>query len=336
MAKIIYTPWDFRAVVLGAGEHLTISNDTVFNPGTANFGLDCLFKQTAASDTNNLFWKISSDWSPPSVGSGFVFYTTSAGALGFIFNDGGTAVTVASSNGLISNGTYYWARANVNRAGTLGLYLNGVLVASANISSRSAGSWSSTTTPLYICNPGTAGAITASIARVDMGRALAGDWFTQEWDRLRYGYPRSPLDYTATWLFGDSLVDLSGVYTLVYSGSTPTYATGYPSGSLSYTLPFRFDFGHELGFIDADYVQRTIDGTLFSAKGPRKRRYSLSFECSEIQKMILEAAWAGSYPIYFYEDESLPASAQVKIISTPKCQSLFVGYYSVDVEMEEV
>jgi hypothetical protein len=122
----------------------------------------------------------------------------------------------------------------------------------------------------------------------------------------------------------------------------------YPSGAapgdqVSYTFAKNFDYGHRAGYLETDDNVRTIDGSLTSYAGARKKTFELPF--SQVFKSQLDAlqlAWIVGADIDLYLDGDNPApDATVQIMTPPQGETLKsfrngVYTYSFDVIFEEV
>jgi hypothetical protein len=327
VVKLEYQPSTFSSLVAVSSSPPFSAND-IFKMGTANFALDALVRPTNAQPYLILLQKISADWGADA-GTGYVFFIDTANQqAAMTINNGGTTLTVVSGSGTVPNEQDSWVRAAVNRAGNMDIYVNGVLKGSLDIHTRTA---SIDATLLAYTGQGSGN---IGMLRIDKGRLLGVGWAALEYKRLKYGYPRDLRDFSALWLFPGDLYDTTLAYPFT-SGGTPTYGTGYPTGLISYHLPWGFDWGHDIGFIDADDTQRALDGSAFLYRGPRKRRTSLSFECDDEQRIVLESAYASGNPVNFYEDDTLPRSFQGYITRAPQVRSIMSGYWSMELEMEE-
>jgi hypothetical protein len=118
----------------------------------------------------------------------------------------------------------------------------------------------------------------------------------------------------------------------------------YPSGAteqVTYTFEKNCDYGHNLGYLDTDDNARSIDGTLNSYAGARKKTFTLQFtSITKVQVDALTLAWLFGGPIDLYLDGTL-LDATVKIMTQPAATSLdaFIGgdyTWNLELAMEEV
>lgn len=335
--KIIYTPQTFRAITYADEAHyLSIADNAAFNMGAGDFGLDCLaYLSSAGSNTNPV---MLSKW------AGVVGYwlevVRSTRTVNFKIGDSGGSTTVSSSAAAFNLDAFNWFYVGASRAGLASIYVNGSLAGSGGIASR-AGSID-VAAALAIGGNGAANNYwwgNIGLARLDKGRVLSAAWVSEEWDRIRYGITRGAADFSAMWPFNDSLSDLSpNLFALTYNGGgSPAYTVGYPSAvaPISYLFDYDYQWGHETTPIDMDEFTRTIDGTLYSYKGPRKQKYNLEFECPLAQKTALLAAWQSGNQLQWYEDYTQPMTCLANIVAPPTIKSIFQGYYQISLQLEE-
>jgi hypothetical protein len=188
------------------------------------------------------------------------------------------------------------------------------------------------------------------LVRYDPGRALPAAWFYDEWNRLRYGYPRNmdwvPADFEAAWEFNDTLLDEAGNYAWSYQGGgAPVYADGWPYAVAPLTVLFEhnYAYGHALGHLEQDDAVRTLDGSYQSyAPQVRKRRFRLPFNrMPHSQMTALMAAFASGDTINLYLDANYPRTCRGRIVSPPEhtsqeCVRGNLTYWDGDLEWEEI
>ena len=118
----------------------------------------------------------------------------------------------------------------------------------------------------------------------------------------------------------------------------------YPSGAvtqITYDFVQNYDYGHEQGYLETDDNARSLDGTLYSYAGTRKKKFTLSFSyVLRSQLDSFQMIWSFQCPIDLYLD-GVNFDATVKIMTPPAgtSQAAFIGgayTYSFQVEMEEV
>jgi hypothetical protein len=330
IGKIVYTPLATSALRTASSNWLSCVTAGVGDPGTGSFGIDIVAKVSSVSDLWYPLINTSAGW--PTT-PGYMATITSTRQVTFTLTDGTHTVALSSAAGVVPTGSWFYLRIDIDRAGLGTIYVDGMLVASGSVTAVT-GSITADALGVYSgigTNP-----LDLALVRIDVGRSLSAEWVAQEWDRLRYGIPVTQGDFTTTWSFNQTMVDLSGVFT--FSPTTAySWIDGFPYAlrPITYPLPFGANWGHNAEYIDADDIQRTIDGTLHVARGPRKRHLSMSFECDRAQKVALEGAWAGGNLLSFFERDSQPASLVGYMAQPPTVQSLFEGYFQVDLEVQE-
>jgi hypothetical protein len=118
----------------------------------------------------------------------------------------------------------------------------------------------------------------------------------------------------------------------------------YPSGdpaAVTYDFPKNWEYGHEVGYLEADDNVRSLDGTLHSYAGPRKKVYDLTFSVvTKAQFDYFLLLWTYQVPIDLYLDGT-NLDAVVKMMAPPngRSEAAFIGgehTYSFDVRFEEV
>jgi hypothetical protein len=338
--KITWAAPPFRAVTLDEAHYLYVAS-AAFNPGTGDFGIDFLFyPDSTQGDTEGLLCgKGAADMA--NLAGWQVFVDKTNKRLVLKINDGAaTVLTVNSNNDSFAANTFSWARLEIDRDGLASFWVNGSAAGSGSISSRAGSLNNSESFKIGGLDAGTnnfKGRL--GLLRVDLGRLLPASWVAQEWDRLRYGLPRAPQDFTALWLFGESLADESGTYTLTYAPSaTPAYAAGYPSGTISYTLEKNYRYGLPDAFVDGPSPIRVLNGS-FRSHDPGWRKRRLLWEFANIrsgQVTALLAAAAALTPVTCYPDADLPPLAPGLFVRPPEFQQVRLGRFDGDIEVEEV
>lgn len=330
--KIIYTPAAFRSLALDGTEYMTL-DDSDFNVGSGNFSIDALiYLQTTVDDYKYIAYKVSADWAPDA-GYGYDLYVSFVdNNLCFDCNDDGSTMSVVTGASTISLDTWHWVRVTVDRAGYIRLYIDGVLSNSLDISARSGSSFDNA--GVFYAGKYIKGNL--GLLRFDKGRVLPTSWNSEEYSRLIYGYPRRPRDYSALWTFGDTLTDLSAdAYVLTHSG-TAAYAAGYPTVPISYTFGLNQLYGHKPQFLEADDLQRSLDGSLVAYSGPRKQSFDMDFLCYWEQAMVLQSIYASGYEFDFYEDADGPLTFTARMTGPPDVRSKTWNLFDVGLALVEI
>lgn len=331
--KIVYTPTPVYGLSLDGSHHFELDHADM-NVANGDFLLDVVVLiETGSPSTVTLIGKPPSSWSG---NAGYRFFAdTTNKRLGLTINDGDASeTTVYSPNNSFSLDSHRWFAVRADRDGNATFFVNGVPVGTGDISGCS-GSLDNSE-PLVI-GEDLEGIITHARIRHSV---LADQWFLPEYYRLAYGYPKTIQDFTAFWTFPQSLVDLSGAYTLTLQGTgEATYVTGWPSvnAPLTCNLDMMFEFPFDTGFIDADANTRTISGALKSYKGCRKRRWSVTFPyLPPPQCIALESIYASGMAFDFYHDAGLPRDCRAMMVSAPAATAELYDAWSMEVEIEEV
>lgn len=331
--KLVFTPYPVYAISLDGSHYLTLSSSDM-NVTTGDFQLDAVILiDPASSATPTIAGKPPVSWiSSP----GYLFFIDKANArLGLTINDGSaTALTVYSNSSVLTESEWYWVGVRLDRDGLATFYVNGSQVGTADITSR-AGSLSNS--QAFVCG----NSLTGKIGHVRVKHGLIPDrWWLPEYYRLAYGYPRAIQDFTAFWTLPQSLEDLSGGYTLTYSGGgSPSYVDGWPSvyAPLTLNLSIMFEFPHDDGFLDFDSPSRSISGILYSHVGARKRGGRLKFPYVQPpQKIGIDSIYAAGTEFDVYFDSELPLNFQALMVGPPSVTSILHECFSVEIEIEEV
>ena len=139
------------------------------------------------------------------------------------------------------------------------------------------------------------------------------------------------------WLFGESLTDDSGVYTLTHSGE-PGYVDGYPDPDtkIALTLPGPV-FDKDEKWLDEGAPQdRALDGTARSYAAFLKQSKDLAWGYLKPYQVIgLSAAWQGDQPFDLYLDETLPMTFRGKMEASPKITPRFSRAWSAEVTVQQ-
>ena len=343
--KIVYTPISTRAIILDGTHYLSIA-DSDFNPDTQNFSIHFLgaINPSMAEASGHIAEKAAANLAGA---RGWRFhYQTTTRQLAFVLNDGGVAeLGVATPNNAIpAFGTKFYAVVEVDRSvGVARFYVDGSLVSTGDISAKT-GSLDNSE-PLVIgsylgsqyFHKGT-----IDLLRFDVGRVLLADWHSEEWDRIRYGWPRDAQDFLAFWDFEDSLIDSSPEgYTLTWQGGgSPSYEDGYPTSAAPLTLSFTYGqlkFGVEDLEIEGEDSERSLDGTLQTYHYFNKRRFTLPFEALSLaQRIGFRSAWMAGGDVDVYLDTDRPRSFQGHIVAPPDLREEAVNLIHGEVEIEEI
>ncbi len=327
--KFIYTPAATLALDLDGAHCLSLDN-AAFNFGSQDFALDGpVYIDPAVADGE--CWLAAKGTLTLANASGWHWYYKPASRrLGLRLNDGGaTPLTVETpDNALPALGNRPWPAIKVDRGGDQVRFL----VDGADVGGGSIAAIAGSLNNSELFRVGGYDAAThchqglLEFLRVDLGRLLPAVWYEQEWDRLRYGWPRpqmdEDIDFLAYWGFGEILADLSdSAFTLVWQGGgDPAYVTGWPGseGPIEYLFEENFQRDHETGFLDLDARQRAEDGSQSGYAGARKLFYRLPFKLiPRSQRIVLDAAWASPDLVAFYADADLPRTFWGRVQTPP-------------------
>lgn len=121
----------------------------------------------------------------------------------------------------------------------------------------------------------------------------------------------------------------------------------YPSGEatqVTYNCVKNFDYGHEVGYLDTDDAGRSLDGSLNSYVGPRKKTFDLTFSYVLLaQLQAWQLAFEVGGPIDLYLDGSSLVPDAIVLITEPisaESEHAFptpgVPTYTFSVRLEEV
>lgn len=135
LSNLAPTPYDnlsgWGADLNGTTQYFTYSG-TAFNPGTDGFSLAIAAKADTLTGQGHLF----SANAPTSDVSSFGLRLLAAGNTRAFFNDGSGGVVTVTSSAKISTGTWHTWIATFDRAGNLTIWLDGVSIATADISGK--------------------------------------------------------------------------------------------------------------------------------------------------------------------------------------------------------
>jgi len=117
----------------------------------------------------------------------------------------------------------------------------------------------------------------------------------------------------------------------------------YPSGGggTTYTFAKNYDFGHKIGYVDNDSMERALDGSLQGYLRPRKKAYELTFSnVTKAQFDVFRGLWDVQSDMDLYLDGTTK-DATVMIVESPEgeSQEAFVSgsyMYSFTLKLEEV
>jgi hypothetical protein len=355
--KLVYTPLLSQAISLPETKYLELADTAALDVGTGDFSFSCIFYMDSTI-TNTTAYKLL-------VGKGALDLSSLAGwwvgvkpsdrTVRFSYNDGNaTALTIATSSNAFTADAWKWLMGTVDRDGNLNLWVGsfatGVLtLAKTSAVSTRTGTWSNSSA-LWMGNWGAdAGNYFKGylgFVRYNVGSLMTAAWVTKEWERVRWGWPRSVGKFTAMWDFENSLVDSSSsLYTLSYLPSgTASYVNGPPYAVAPLTAPFTKnpDFGNEQDLIDGTDFARTLDGSGQSYNLFSKQRHSFSFS------NVLYSQWASfmgakmsgnEVDVYLDSDDTEPlCTGLIRSISDSKSIPYFTGdeyQRSIALEIEE-
>lgn len=346
-AKLRWMPRYTQALLLD-GSHYASLDDAGLNVGVADFALD--FMGGLDADTPDSYATIIGK-GPAAFGSSWANHAGFAlaldpgtRALRLKLNDGNAAdgVTVASNGGVFTLGVNFWGRVESDRSGQARFYVNGVDVGGGDISSR-AGSLDNT----YLVK---VGAYDGShdrfkgrldLLRLDKGRLLGAPWCAQEWERLRWGWPRQLKGFLELWKFQGSLVGdaVSQRPLLWQGGGSSAFADGWPytGGPLEVQLSYgRIKWEGENLDLDAVDFNRTLDGTANSYNCFDKRRIVWHLEGIPFsQAMAIRGARLSGELIEVFADVTQDWDMQALMPTPPDLREMVAGFYKGDVEFEE-
>jgi len=346
-AKLRWMPRYTQALSLGGAHYLSLT-DASLNMGTADFALDFLGRLDA--DTPDSYAAI--------IGKGPAAFASSwANQAGFAvaldpatrtvrlkINDGNAAdgVTVSSNGGVFTLGVNFWGRVEADRSGQARFLVNGVGVGGGDISSR-AGSLDNASLIKVGAYDASHDRFKGSIdlLRLDQGRLLGAAWCVQEWERLRWGWPRQLKGFTELWKFQGSLVgDAAPSRTLLWQGGgSPVFTGGWPytGGPLEVQVSYgRIKWEGENLDLDSVDFSRTLDGTANNYNCFDKRRLTWHLEGIPFsQAMAIRGARLSGELIEVFQDATQDWDMQALIPNPPDLREMVAGYYKGDVEFEE-
>lgn len=339
-AKLSWTPRLTKAISLDGSHYLSIDDPTL-NLGTGDFCLSALL-QVAAGMADAEGWIAAKGALDLALASGWHWFVDKDNLrLGLRLNDGDASpATVYSNNNSISLDSWFLADVVVDRDGQATFFVNGA--------AAGGGSMAAAAGTLNNSEEFKIGAYDAANRRVhgaiDFVRLRTGlvpsSWYAQEWDRVRYGYPRALGDWLEMWDFEETLNGgAAASRTLAWQGSgEPSYADGYPYAVAPLSLVFgkNFKYDYREGFIESHDSARALDGTLNVYGGPLKMR--LDITVSNIgfpQKTAIEAAHLSGNPMEFSKDGDFPIDFQGYLMVPPDFRGTHYGRWEGDLEMEE-
>lgn len=339
--KISWTPPLVQAVSLDESHFLSL-DESAFNMGTGDFGIDALLKVgSTPADTES--WIVAKGTQALTSAAGWCFfYEKTLLRLGLRINDGGaTPLVVYSNSGVFALDADFWAGVTVDRDGNATFYVNGVAVGGGAVSSIS-GSLDNAEEIKVGAYDATHNRHKGSIGflRIDQGRVLPATWFSKEWDRVRYGYPIYLQDFLALWDFEGTLLDLSELYTFTWNGGgDEAYVDGYPYTIAPLELLLskgKISFGGDDWELEAEDSERSLDGTLNSYSLYTKRRLTWPGESLNFSEVIaLRAAKISGNLIDVYKDSNHPRDWQGFIMEVPEFKEDFQNIYSGELVVEE-
>ena len=329
--QLIYTPLLFQALTFDEAHYLSLDN-SAFNMGTGDFSLDAYLKiSSTPADTES--WITAKGTSALTSAAGWhFFYEKTLLRLGLRINDGGaTPLVVYSNNSAFSLDTDFWARVTVDRDGLATFFVNGVAMGTGAVSSKAGSLDNAENLKVGGYDASTKRHKgTISFLRIDKARILSADWCTQEWDRIRFGWPQRIGKATALWDFENSLIDLSAeLFTLIYNGGgSPSYVDGPPFTSAPITISFtqNFSYGREENMVEGTDFARTLDGTGQSYALFTKMVHRLQFTgVLYSQWAAFMAAKMSGEPVDLYLDtgEEIVCTGLIKEIADSKIMAAF-------------
>ncbi len=335
--KIVYTPAPSRALSLDGSHHLSLAS-AVFNAGVEDFGHHALvYLEEPDADEAWICGKGADDLRNK-CGWRFIFVRRYM-AIGLYINDGQPEpnLFLSPENSVPAYG-WHWLGFTLDRNGDPWFYIDGVpyegYVGAGEYGAGDLGAGGSkdpadypgsldNDEPLIIGKYFTG---LLDFIRFDYGRAVPAAWWAEEWDRIRYGYPRNmdwfTSDFAAAWDFDDELMDLVAGYLPTYEGGgAPAYASGWPYSEAPLEVVFEHNYRHDriFGHLEQDDYARALDGTLQSySPAVRKRRFTLPFNTvNHAQMTALLAACTSGEDIGLYLHADYPRTCRARIITPP-------------------
>lgn len=338
-AKLSWWPVETKAITLDEAHYLYASAP-LLNLGTSDFTVQALLHLDASMTAQD----------GAIIGKGFFNLANAAGwylfvdpanlRLGLRINDGDVVATTVYSNASVyALATWFLAAVTVDRDGLATFYVNGAAAGGGSVAAAS-GTLNNSES-VIVGGFSTGNEIKGAIDFVALRSGLvSAPWFAEEYQRVRYGYPRAVGDWLELWDFENSLSgDSLGTTLLTWGGGgSPSYESGspYANAPIDLDLTANFAWEYQESFLPADDLGRALDGSAYAYKGCRKRRYTLSFNLIGLaQKTALEAAWVSGAEIDFYKDSGHPATMTCRIIDPPIFSEYFTNMWNGELELEE-
>ena len=339
-AKFSWTPRLTKGISLDGSHYLSI-DDSTLNLGTSDFCVSALLK-VDADMADAVGWIASKGATNLANNSGWRFIVNKTSlCLGLWINDGDVSpITVYSTVPSISLGSWFLAEVVVDRDGQAVFYINGVPQGGGSVAAA-AGSLNNSELFKIGADSAAATRLKGAIDFVRLRTGLApAAWIAQEWEQLRYGYPRALGDWLELWEFEGTLTgEAAAARTLAWQGGgSPSYVSGYPYAAAPLVLPFEynFEFDYAEGFIESHDRARALDGTLNVYTGAQKKSQDLSLRYfSFSQKTAIEAAGLSGNLLDFYKDADKPMTFQGYMMGSPNFTEVSYGLWNGDIELQE-
>lgn len=333
VGKLVWAPTRFRSASFNEDIYLKLDDSGDLDLGTSDARLALLFWPDSTVSSPTTYRQMIAKWDGDlSNDTGYwMGYKPSDGSALFAANDGSATGVTANVAGVISNNYWNFMVVECDRNGDVVIYVNGTAVKSISIAARQ-NTWDAGEN-FNICRNNS---FKGKIGFVAVGNAIFGaDYALEEYYDIVCGKPRTLRSWIAAWTFGDSVVDLSGDYTLTASG-TVTYSTGYPT-SLELDFVHNISYDYDLGYIPLDSPLRAADGTGSINQGATKLRATLPFPAMNLlQKIALEGAWYQRSPIDFYLDQTKPKTFIGMIVAPPQFVQITDDWWRGTIELEEM